>query len=145
MGFPIKFDTIKSGRSLVYIYWEVTGELVHEISSNVVCATSKASDQPVHMRCLIRAFAIRLSILWLLSIWLTPLGVSNLKRRLQRLVGVYTCQNATLLEITCTGSGYNFQNIFYFLILKMQTLMKFHLGLHCLPKYPFRGFGSSKG
>ena len=29
------------------------------------------------------------------------LTVSKLKRRLQRLVRVYTCQNATLLEITC--------------------------------------------
>ena len=38
-------------------------ELVHEISNNVVCATSKASDQPAHMRSLIRAFASRLSIL----------------------------------------------------------------------------------
>ena len=38
-------------------------EPVHEISNNVVCATSKASDQPVHMRSLIRAFASRLSIL----------------------------------------------------------------------------------
>ena len=35
----------------------------HEISNNVVCATSKASDQPVHKRSLIRAFAIRLNIL----------------------------------------------------------------------------------
>ena len=38
-------------------------EPVHEISNNVACATSKASDQPVHMRSLIRAFATRLSIL----------------------------------------------------------------------------------
>ena len=38
-------------------------EAVHEISNNVVCATSKASDQPAHMRSLIRAFASRLSIL----------------------------------------------------------------------------------
>ena len=29
----------------------------------------------------------------------------QLKRRLHRLVWVYTCQNATLLEITCHGSG----------------------------------------
>ena len=29
----------------------------HEISNNVVCATSKGSDQPAHMRSLIRAFA----------------------------------------------------------------------------------------
>ena len=38
-------------------------EPVHEISNNVVYATSKASDQPAHMRSLIRAFASRLSIL----------------------------------------------------------------------------------
>ena len=34
-------------------------EPVHEISNNVVCATSKASDQPAHTRSLIRAFACR--------------------------------------------------------------------------------------
>ena len=38
-------------------------EPVHEISNNVVCATGKASDQPAHMPSLIRAFAIRLTIL----------------------------------------------------------------------------------
>ena len=47
-----------------------TYEPVHEISNNVLCATSKASDQPAHTRSLIRAFASRLSILWLLSYWL---------------------------------------------------------------------------
>ena len=31
----------------------------HEISNNVICATSKASDQPAHARSLIRAFAVR--------------------------------------------------------------------------------------
>ena len=35
----------------------------HEISNNVVCATSKASDQPAYTRSLIRAFACRLNIL----------------------------------------------------------------------------------
>ena len=35
----------------------------HGISNNVVCATSKASDQPAHTHSLIRAFASRLSIL----------------------------------------------------------------------------------
>ena len=35
-------------------------EQVHEISNNVVCATSKASD--AHTPSLIRAFASRLSI-----------------------------------------------------------------------------------
>ena len=38
-------------------------EPVHEISNNVICATSKGSDQPAHTRTLIRAFASRLSIL----------------------------------------------------------------------------------
>ena len=38
-------------------------EPVHGISNNLVCATSKASDQPAHMRSLIRAFACRLNIL----------------------------------------------------------------------------------
>ena len=36
---------------------------MHEISNNVVCATSKASDQPAHTRSLIRAFASRLNIM----------------------------------------------------------------------------------
>ena len=38
-------------------------EPVHEISNNMACATSKASDQPAHTRSLIRAFASRLGIL----------------------------------------------------------------------------------
>ena len=32
---------------------------MHEISNNVVCVNSKASDQPAHMRGLIRAIAGR--------------------------------------------------------------------------------------
>ena len=35
----------------------------HEISNNVVCATSKALGEPAHMLSLIRAFASRLIIL----------------------------------------------------------------------------------
>ena len=38
-------------------------EPVHEMTNNVVCATSKAPDQPAHKRRLIRAFASRLNIL----------------------------------------------------------------------------------
>ena len=34
----------------------------HEISNNVVCGTSKSSDQPAHTSSLIRAFASRLNI-----------------------------------------------------------------------------------
>ena len=48
-------------------------EPVHEISNNVVCATSKASDQPAHTPSLIRVFASRWSILWLLSYWLNTI------------------------------------------------------------------------
>ena len=79
---------------------------VHEISNNVVCATSKASDQPAHTRSLIRAFARRLSILLLLTYWLNTIWSFLVKRRLQRLVWVYTCQNVKLLEISCRGSNY---------------------------------------
>ena len=39
------------------------------ISNNVVCATNKGSDQLAHTRKLIRAFAGRLNILWLLNYW----------------------------------------------------------------------------
>ena len=35
----------------------------HEISNNVVCATSKGSDQPAHVRSLIRTFASRVNII----------------------------------------------------------------------------------
>ena len=38
-------------------------EPLHEISNNVVCATSKGSDQPAQTRSLIRAFASHLNIL----------------------------------------------------------------------------------
>ena len=37
---------------------------MHGISNNVVCATSKASDQPAHTRSLIRVLASRLSIIF---------------------------------------------------------------------------------
>ena len=37
------------------------------ISNNKICATSKASDQPGHMRSLIRVFASGLNILRVLS------------------------------------------------------------------------------
>ena len=41
----------------------IGNEPVHEISNNVVCATSKGLDQPAHTRSLIRAFASRVSTL----------------------------------------------------------------------------------
>ena len=51
-----------SSRNAQYCRYQ-TYESRHEISNNVVCATSKASDQPAHTRSLIRAFASRLDIL----------------------------------------------------------------------------------
>ena len=50
MGKPIRIQNRAKGKKL---------------STDVVCATSKASDQPVHMRSLIRAFASHLNILWI--------------------------------------------------------------------------------
>ena len=35
----------------------------------------------------------------------TSFGVTKLTRRLHRIIRVYTCQNTTLLEITCRGSN----------------------------------------
>ena len=64
----VSFDTFWFRWKTWIIY-----EPVHEISNNVVCATSKASNQPAHTRSLIRAFASRLSILWLLSYWLNTI------------------------------------------------------------------------
>ena len=49
------------------MYYLIKFEPVYEIFNNLVCATSKASDQPAHTRSLIRAFAGRLSILGLLN------------------------------------------------------------------------------
>ena len=93
------------GQALKYIWpWTfkpISYKPVHEISNNVVCATSKGSDQPAHMRSLIRAFASRLKKLLTEHHLEFP---AKLKRRLHRLVWVYTCQNATLLEIICYGS-----------------------------------------
>ena len=75
----IKFNKVISPQKHVYMYVykyllhlqkdkmsrEKLNEPVHEISNNVVCANSKASDQPAQTRSLIRAFASRLSILGL--------------------------------------------------------------------------------
>ena len=48
------------------LFWVPTiYEPRHEIFNNVVCATSKGSDQSADTRSLTRAFASRLNILWL--------------------------------------------------------------------------------
>ena len=74
LGKPRDVNQWSSGRIVLSHPQTHDGSLyepVYDISNNVLCATSKASDQPAHTRSLIRAFASRLSILWLLSYWLT--------------------------------------------------------------------------
>ena len=58
--------TKKSTRTvhlIIAVILQCIYELRIEISNNVVCATSKASDQPAHTRSLIRAFASSLHII----------------------------------------------------------------------------------
>ena len=58
-----KINCFSTGIIPLQIAVTVLSEPVHEISNNVICATSKASDQPALTRNLIRAFANLLSIL----------------------------------------------------------------------------------
>ena len=128
--FLLLSNMVSPIQCVTWLYWFLNfaffftylNEPVHEISNNVVCATSKASDQAAHTHSLIRAFGGCLSILWLLSYWLKPFGVSKPKRRLQRLVRVYTCQNAILLEISCTGSL-----MYYFVIWLSKYIQSINL------------------
>ena len=60
--FPTRLiNSIKHEHSCKILYKRF--EPVHEISNIMVCATSKASDQPAHTQSLIRAFASCLIIL----------------------------------------------------------------------------------
>ena len=61
--FDPKSDTLPLSSPYVTMILIMKIEPRHEISNNVVCATSKASDPPAHKRSLIRAFASRLNIL----------------------------------------------------------------------------------
>ena len=51
---------LASGLFSLHTHNRTKNEPQHEISNNVICATSKGSDQPDHTRRLIRAFASRL-------------------------------------------------------------------------------------
>ena len=72
-------------------------------SNNVVCVTSKGSDQPAQTRNLIRAFARRLNILSVKLLTEHLLEVLSLK---ECYTGSpeSTLKNATMLEITCHDS-----------------------------------------
>ena len=87
-----QFQTMSESCLKFTLLWEF--EPRHEISNNVVCATGS----------LIKVFASRLNIIWLLSYWPNSTWSFKLERRLQRLVWVYSCKYTTLLEVTCHGS-----------------------------------------
>ena len=57
------FDSVYVRRYSLCKLNTLSNKPVHEISNNLVCATSKVSDQLAHTRSLIRALASRLSIL----------------------------------------------------------------------------------
>ena len=89
----------------------------HEISNNVVCATSKASDQPAHVRSLIRAFASRIVNL----LTKHPLELLSLKKGC---IGTFESTFVKIshcLEITCHGS------IMYFRVLQSSILELYRL------------------
>ena len=53
----MKFKMLYEKTGLIILYAN-TNEPRHEISNNVVCATSKASDQPAPMRSLIKSLLV---------------------------------------------------------------------------------------
>ena len=60
----ILFIRIQQSSRVLYLVQKCqTHSSRDEISNNVVCATSKGTDQPEHMRSPIRAFCCRLNIL----------------------------------------------------------------------------------
>ena len=63
----IKNDNHQTNSYQIWLGESNITEQRQEISNNVVCATVKASDQPVHKRSLLRTFASRLNILEVLS------------------------------------------------------------------------------
>ena len=79
------------------LFTKIVYEPRHEISNNVVCATSIRAvwSEP---------FLVAWILLKFQATNQTSSGISMLKRRLHRLVWVHTRRNATLLEITCCGS-----------------------------------------
>ena len=59
----IKLSFLIKIKHALKVFGIILFEPVYGIFNNVVCGTSKASDQPAHTRSLIRAFACCLNIL----------------------------------------------------------------------------------
>ena len=96
--------------------------------------------------------SLRICAVWsepLLVVWIfyqylatgqTVFWVSKLKRRLHRLVWVYTCQNATLLEITCHRSYIYICVYVWSLTMSykmVQFLLNWSLSSYCRKKFQF--------
>ena len=67
-------------------------------------------------------------------------------------IELYTIQSGWSIVVSIEGSQAVIlkRKLYFFLcrsILSQQTVhyVAFHLGLHCVPNYPFRGFWSTKG
>ena len=81
----------------------------------LICATRKGSDQSAHTRRLIRAFASRLNVLWMLSYWTNSIWSSISHARLSlhlskcHIVGNHIsrliCKNGYLLMLQLTLSS----------------------------------------
>ena len=90
-----------------FFYINIDGHLPeprHEISNNVVSATTKAQTS-LHVWAV---WSEPLLVAWIFYDCLATdwpsFRISKLNRRHNRLIWVYTCQNASLLEISCLGS-----------------------------------------
>ena len=97
--------------------------------------------------------SLRIRAVWsehMLVVWIfyqylatdqTAFWVSKLKRRQHRLVRDYTCQNATLLEITCHGSNFSgdlFDMLLPMLSIYQEYVRNHHYSLQVLAEYKQR-------
>ena len=78
----------------------------HDICNNVVCVTTKGSDQPAHTHSLIRAFASRLFILTLRSLTEHHLEFLNLK-------GGFLCSTQLSMKFTTAHNNKNAYTYFF--------------------------------
>ena len=67
----------------------------------------------------------------------TQFGVSKLKGKQHRLVWVYTCQNTTLLEITCCGSNDDSRLIWTYFRARSNLISKAFIWEKNLKKFIF--------
>ena len=101
--------------------------------------TSKGSDQPG----ICAVWSEPLLVTWIFNVSKatdrTSFLVSKLKRRLHRLVWVYTCQNTTLLDITCPSSYLS-----CWWMLKCQQLLLLQDKFHAQLCWPWKNLITSK-